>query len=71
MPGNSRNVAEHEPRLPTHDEIEVRAFEVYLRHGSQAGHCEENWLEAEHELMEEMRNGDEEGVVVAAGASAL
>jgi len=52
---DSGNVVEH-GRLPTHDEIERRAYEVYLRRGGEEGHCEEDWLEAERELMEEMHN---------------
>jgi Protein of unknown function (DUF2934) len=65
------NVIEHPSRLPTHDEIEVRAYEIYLRTGQENGHCEEHWLEAERELMEEMRNGHEEDVTVAGGVGAL
>jgi hypothetical protein len=33
-----------------HDDIASRAFEIYIGKGCQAGHCEENWLEAEAQL---------------------
>jgi hypothetical protein len=37
-------------REPTHDEIAVRAFELYLDRGGLAGQHEEDWLRAEAEL---------------------
>ena len=40
-------VAKHEP---THEEIAVRAFELYLDRGGLPGHHEEDWLRAEAEL---------------------
>jgi len=43
--------------VPTHDEIEARAYLIYERSGRQAGRCEKNWLQAEKEQMEEKRNG--------------
>jgi hypothetical protein len=43
--------------LPTHDEIEARAFQIYERNGRQEGQAESNWLQAEHELLQEKRNG--------------
>ena len=40
--------------LPTHDQIARRAYDIYaVRHGSQPGHCQENWLQAERELLNE------------------
>ena len=39
--------AKHEP---THDEIAVRAYELYLDRGGLQGHHEEDWLRAESEL---------------------
>ncbi|HVT79749.1 MAG TPA: DUF2934 domain-containing protein [Phycisphaerae bacterium] len=59
------NVVEHASRLPTHDEIERRAYEVYLRRGGEEGHCEEDWLEAERELLEEMHNSAAGGPIVS------
>jgi hypothetical protein len=35
---------------PTHDEIAVRAYELYLDRGGLPGYHEEDWLRAEAEL---------------------
>jgi hypothetical protein len=35
---------------PTHDQISLRAYELYLARGSQPGHESEDWLAAETEL---------------------
>jgi Protein of unknown function (DUF2934) len=35
---------------PTHDEIAVRAYELFLSRGAEPGHHEEDWLRAESEL---------------------
>lgn len=40
---------------PTHEEIEVRAYQLYLKHGRLGGHDVEDWLEAEQELNTEQR----------------
>jgi len=37
---------------PTEEQIRSRAHEIFLQHGSQPGHDLDNWLEAEHELMQ-------------------
>jgi hypothetical protein len=37
-------------RAPTHDEIAVRSYELYLARGGEPGHAEEDWLQAETEL---------------------
>jgi hypothetical protein len=37
-------------RTPTHEEIAVRSYELYLARGSEPGHSEEDWLQAEAEL---------------------
>jgi hypothetical protein len=37
---------------PTEEQIRSRAHEVFLQHGSQLGHDLDNWLQAEHELMQ-------------------
>jgi hypothetical protein len=36
--------------VPTHDEIAVRAYELYLARGSEHGHDAEDWAKAESEL---------------------
>jgi hypothetical protein len=35
---------------PTHDEIAKRSYEIYLARGGEAGHEEQDWLQAEAEL---------------------
>ena len=35
---------------PPHDEIERRAYEIYIESGCKSGHCRENWEQAEREL---------------------
>ena len=37
---------------PTEEEIRQRAYEIFLQHGSQPGHDEDNWRQAEYELMQ-------------------
>ena len=39
-------------KIPTHEEIEVRAYELYLDCGCGDGHDVQHWLEAEEELAE-------------------
>lgn len=36
---------------PSHDEIAVRAFEVFQRRGEQHGRDLDDWLQAERELL--------------------
>lgn len=35
---------------PTREEIERRAYELYLARGCRGGHADEDWLQAEREL---------------------
>jgi Protein of unknown function (DUF2934) len=35
---------------PTHEQIALRAYELYLERGGMSGHEEEDWLEAEKQL---------------------
>lgn len=37
---------------PTHEEIERRAYQIYLEHGFQPGNELADWLAAERELTE-------------------
>lgn len=37
---------------PTHEEIALRAYEIYLERGGAPGDALEDWTRAEHELME-------------------
>lgn len=37
-------------RVPSHEEIARRAYEIYLARGGEHGRSEEDWLQAEREL---------------------
>lgn len=38
---------------PSHDEIAARAYELYMERAADEGTATEDWLRAEHELLEE------------------
>lgn len=38
-------------KLPSEEQIQVRAYEIYLNRGCEGGHALEDWLAAETELM--------------------
>jgi len=38
-------------KFPTEDEIRVRAYRIYLARGGDQGHAEDDWLQAEYELV--------------------
>jgi hypothetical protein len=40
-------------RRPSQDEIERRAYQIFLERGGIDGHAEEDWLKAEYELRQE------------------
>jgi hypothetical protein len=42
----------------SNEEIARRAYEIYLARGAQPGHDLEDWLEAEKELLDEVRRAD-------------
>ena len=44
-------------RRPTREQIEKRAYEIYLGRGRGQGHDVEDWLQAERELTELIRFG--------------
>ncbi len=48
-PGSGQQIAE---RHPTHEEIEQRAYEIYVERGGAQGNDLEDWLQAELELTE-------------------
>jgi hypothetical protein len=39
-------------KLPTHQQISARAYQLYLERGRQDGHEIDDWLQAEYELMQ-------------------
>ena len=41
---------------PTREEIELRAYQIYIERGGALGHDVEDWLQAEHELYEKYTN---------------
>jgi Protein of unknown function (DUF2934) len=44
--------------LPTHEQIERRAYQIYLEHGFHPGNDLADWLLAEKELIELSESGD-------------
>ncbi len=44
---------EHQSKAVSHEEVEKRAYELYLQRGAEHGHHEEDWLLAEAQLLEE------------------
>jgi len=40
------------PGAPTGEEIELRAYQIYIQRGGGDGHEVEDWLQAERELVE-------------------
>jgi hypothetical protein len=49
-PRSGQQIAE---RHPTREEIELRAYEIYVERGGAQGNDLEDWLQAESELIEE------------------
>lgn len=43
----SRNAPTH----PTHEQIELRAYQIYIERGEAAGNELQDWLEAERDLL--------------------
>ena len=43
--------------FPTHKDIEIRAYEIYLERGQEEGHADEHWLAAESQLMRQRLEG--------------
>jgi hypothetical protein len=41
---------------PTQEEIELRAYQIYIERGGAHGHDVDDWLQAEHELFEKYAN---------------
>ena len=40
------------PSAPTREEIEFRAYQIYVERGGAHGQDEDDWLQAERELVE-------------------
>ena len=41
---------------PTREDIELRAYQIYIERGCADGHDVDDWLQAEHELSEKYAN---------------
>ena len=41
---------------PTREEVELRAYQIYIERGCTGGHDVDDWLQAEHELLEKYAN---------------
>ena len=41
---------------PTREEIELRAYQIYIERGCADGHDVDDWLQAEHDLSEKYAN---------------
>lgn len=37
----------------THQEVAKRAYEIFEKNGSEEGHCDQNWFQAEREMQRE------------------
>jgi hypothetical protein len=44
--------------VPTHEQITLRAYQIYLEHGFHPGNELADWLAAEKELTELLEGGD-------------
>jgi Protein of unknown function (DUF2934) len=52
MKHGSAIVSDSNKKVPTHEEIALRAFEIYLKRGGESGGELDDWLAAEKELTE-------------------
>jgi hypothetical protein len=50
---------DHQDSTISREELEKRAYELYLQRGAEHGHDEEDWLLAEAQLSEERNRGHE------------
>ena len=54
MPKTSQTSSGAAPAIqrPTQVEIAARAYQIYLNRGCAPGHADDDWLQAEYELMQ-------------------
>lgn len=70
LSGRRRRAASRETkRAPTHEQIEQRAYELYLERGREDGKALEDWLAAEAALVGEIAHTPETGTARAAARS--
>jgi hypothetical protein len=48
---------------PAHEEIEFRAYQIYLDRGGEHGRDVEDWLQAERELLKNLRRSGPRGTI--------
>ena len=51
----AEQVGSASPKVPSHEDIARRAFDIYVKKGRLQGQCQQNWREAEQELTMENR----------------
>jgi Protein of unknown function (DUF2934) len=56
-------------KVPTREDIELRAYEIYLERGGKEGNALDDWLAAEKELSESGQRGLSDPLVKRATAS--
>ena len=49
-PGTIEPISSRPMRMPTQQEISVRAYEIFIARGAQHGRDQEDWYQAENEL---------------------
>ena len=55
---HTENKASNLEAHPTGEEIELRAYQIYVERGGADGHDVDDWLQAERELSEKYRKTD-------------
>jgi hypothetical protein len=53
-------VSDSNKRVPTQEEIELRAYELYLKRGGESASALDDWLAAEKELTESLEANSHE-----------
>ncbi len=56
-------MSEINKKVPTQEEIELRAYEIYLKRGGENGGELDDWLAAEKELTESLQTDTHEPTV--------
>jgi hypothetical protein len=56
--GGNPNMYTERNEAPTHEQIERRAYQIYLEHGFHTGNSLADWFAAEKELVKPSESGD-------------
>ena len=54
--------------LPTHEEISLRAYHIFIERGCTPGNEQEDWLRAEQELLEQLNKSGRKSKIVSIAA---